>query len=65
MPGKNGEFFSASGLKAGDVAVQVNGFDLTIPSNAAQALQALKEQSEVSLLVDRNGEMTEILFSIQ
>ncbi|GHE99802.1 type II secretion system protein GspC [Thalassotalea profundi] len=64
MPGKNGEFFTASGLKAGDVAVQINGYDLTVPSNAAQALQELQEQSEVSLLVDRDGDMTEILFSI-
>lgn len=64
MPGKNADFFTTSGLKAGDVAVQINGFDLTVPSNAAQALQELQEQSEVSLLVDRDGEMTEILFSI-
>ena len=64
MPGKNGEFFSASGLKSGDVAIQINGYDLTEPRNAAQALQELKEQSEVSLVVDRNGDITEILFSI-
>jgi general secretion pathway protein C len=65
MPGKNPEFFQSSGLKSGDIAVQMNGLDLTIPSEAAQALQALKEEQELSLLVDRNGEMTEILFSIQ
>ncbi|GAA5143369.1 type II secretion system protein GspC [Thalassotalea piscium] len=64
MPGSNSEFFTSSGLKAGDVAVQINGYDLTVPSNAAQALQELKEQSEVSLIVDRNGDITEILFSI-
>jgi general secretion pathway protein C len=65
MPGKNAEFFQSSGLKSGDIAVQMNGLDLTIPSEAAQALRALKEEQELSLLVDRNGEMTEILFSIQ
>lgn len=65
MPGKESEFFQSSGLKSGDVAIQMNGLDLTIPSEAAQALQALKEEQELSLLVDRNGEMTEILFSIQ
>ncbi|GAA6205196.1 MULTISPECIES: type II secretion system protein GspC [Thalassotalea] len=65
MPGKAPEFFQSSGLKSGDVAVQMNGLDLTIPSEAAQALQALKEEQEISLLVDRSGEMTEILFSIQ
>ena len=64
MPGKNPEFFQTSGLKSGDVAVQMNGFDLTVPSDAAQALRALKQEREVALLIDRNGEMTEILFRI-
>lgn len=64
MPGKNPEFFQHSGLKSGDVAVQMNGFDLTVPSDAAQALRALKQEREVALLIDRNGEMTEILFRI-
>lgn len=64
MPGKDAEFFQSSGLKSGDVAIQMNGFDLTVASEAAQALQVLKEEQELSLLIDRNGEMTEILFSI-
>ncbi len=64
MPGKDPAFFESSGLKSGDVAVQMNGYDLTAPREAAQALQSLKEQREVSLLLDRNGDMTEILFSI-
>jgi general secretion pathway protein C len=64
MPGKKPEFFKVSGLKSGDVATQMNGYDLSVPSEAAQALQALKQQTEVSLLLDRNGELTEILFSI-
>lgn len=65
MPGNNPAFFQSSGLVSGDVAVQMNGLDLTIPSEAAQALQALKQDTELSLLVERNGEMTEILFSIE
>ncbi len=65
MPGNNPEFFQSSGLVSGDVAVQMNGLDLTIPSEAAQALQALKQDTELSLLVERNGEMTEIIFSIE
>jgi len=65
MPGKKPEFFKTSGLKAGDIAVQMNGFDLTVPTEAALALQALKKEKEVSLLIDRNGEMTEILFGVE
>lgn len=64
MPGKDPTFFQNAGLKSGDVAVQMNGFDLTEPREAAQALKSLKEQRETSLLLDRNGDMTEILFSI-
>ncbi len=64
MPGKDPTFFQSAGLKSGDVAIQMNGFDLTEPREAAQALKSLKEQREVSLLLDRNGDMTEILFSI-
>jgi general secretion pathway protein C len=64
MPGRNAEFFKSAGLKSGDVAIQMNGYDLTAPSEAAQALAALKQDKEVSLLIDRNGELNEILFSI-
>lgn len=64
MPGKNPELFKSSGLKPGDVAVQMNGFDLTTTSEAAQALTALKQEKEVSLLIMRGEELTELLFSI-
>jgi len=64
MPGRNPEFFQSSGLQHGDVAIQMNGYDLSQPSEAAQALQALKREREISLLVDRGGNTTEILFSI-
>jgi len=63
-PGKDKAFFNASGLKSGDVAIQMNGFDLSEPAQAAQALKALREDNEVSLTIDRHGEIMEILFSI-
>ena len=63
-PGKNPDFFHQSGLKLGDVAIQMNGYDLTEPSEAAQALNALRTEKDVSLQVSRNDEVTEILFSI-
>ncbi|SEL57499.1 type II secretion system protein C (GspC) [Colwellia chukchiensis] len=64
MPGKDPEFFKSAGLKSGDIATQMNGYDLTAPREAAQALKSLKEQREVSLLLNRSGTLTEILFSI-
>lgn len=63
-PGKNPEFFKSSGLKSGDLAVQMNGNDLTVPLEAAKALQALRNEPDVSLLIERQGEYIEILFSV-
>ncbi|MBL4940693.1 MAG: type II secretion system protein GspC [Colwellia sp.] len=64
-PGKNPEFFKLSGLKTGDVAVQMNGHDLLVPMEAAQAMSALKTQRDISLLVERKNDLIEILFSIE
>lgn len=63
-PGKNPNFFKLSGLKSGDIAVQMNGNDLLIPLEAAQALSALKTERDISLLIERRKELIEILFSI-
>jgi len=63
-PGKDPEFFKLSGLKAGDVAVNMNGYDLIQPSEAVQAMSSLQNVQNISLLVNRKGDFMEILFSI-
>jgi general secretion pathway protein C len=63
-PGRKSEFFKSSGLKTGDVAVEINGLDLTQPMQAAEALVALRKESEVALRVKRGDSFTDILFSI-
>ncbi len=63
-PGKRPEFFKLSGLKAGDVAVQMNGYDLIEPKQAMQAMTEMRKARDISLLVDRQGSMTEILISL-
>jgi general secretion pathway protein C len=63
-PGKNPEFFKLSGLKSGDIAVQMNGYDLLAPLEAAQALSALKTERDMSLLIKRKNDLIEILFNI-
>jgi len=63
-PGKNPEFFKLSGLKSGDIAIQMNGHDLLVPLEAAQAMSALKTERDISLLVERKRDLIEILFSI-
>lgn len=64
-PGKSPDFFKLSGLQTGDVAVQMNGFDLLEPVEAAQAMAALKTERDISLLVQREDDLIEILFSIE
>ncbi|WP_232771098.1 type II secretion system protein GspC [Colwellia sp. 75C3] len=63
-PGKKPDFFKQAGLKAGDVAVQMNGFDLIAPAQAMQAMAEMKTARDISLLVDRQGSLTEILISL-
>jgi general secretion pathway protein C len=63
-PGSNADFFKLSGLKSGDIAVQMNGHDLLAPLEAAQAMSALKTERNISLLVKRQNDLIEILFSI-
>lgn len=63
-PGRNPAFFKLSGLKPGDIALQMNGHDLLIPLEAAQALSALKTERDMSILIERKNDLIEILFSI-
>ena len=63
-PGKKAEFFKLAGLKSGDVAVEMNGYDLIAPMQAMQAMAEMKQARDISLLVNRQGNLTEILFSL-
>lgn len=63
-PGKTPEFFKLSGIKSGDIAIQMNGYDLRAPLEAAKALGELKTARDISLLVERKSDLIEILFSI-
>ncbi|WP_371375858.1 type II secretion system protein GspC [Thalassotalea aquiviva] len=56
MPNRDPEFFNEVGLKSGDVALQINGRDLSDMRQAQQALMELRKAEQVDLLVDRNGE---------
>lgn len=55
MPSKDPEFFQQVGLIPGDVAVQINGKDLTDMREAQKALIELRTAEQVDLLVERDG----------
>ncbi|WP_417348164.1 type II secretion system protein GspC [Ferrimonas sp.] len=63
-PGKDRALFTQAGLKAGDLAVAINGYDLTQMSEAMQVLAELPELTEMSVMVEREGQLTEIMFSL-
>lgn len=63
-PGKKVELFNTFGLRNGDIAVEINGYDLTDLTQAMTAMQELRNATEARLLVERNGEIIETQFSL-
>lgn len=63
-PGQNPELFRAAGLESGDLAVSINGYDLTNISSAMAATEELKNSSEATIAVMRNDEYIELEFSV-
>ncbi|MBY6187859.1 type II secretion system protein GspC [Marinobacter hydrocarbonoclasticus] len=63
-PGKNRELFMQSGLQPNDLAVSMNGYDLTNMAESMQVLSQLADLDEVSLMVEREGQLTEVLFAL-
>lgn len=54
-PGTDNRMFINAGLKEGDIAVEINGYDLRNSAQAMQAMGDLQNMTEITLVVDRNG----------
>ena len=63
-PGKDASLFEEAGLQSGDLAVELNGVDLTDTSEAVGLMKEFPTMTEISLTIDRNGELNELFFSI-
>ena len=63
-PGKDGQFFKASGLKPNDLAKTLNGYDLTDINQSIEVMGQLPELTQLSVTVERQGKLIEILFSL-
>ncbi len=59
-PGKDPTLFNDIGLKPNDLAVQLNGQDLTDPSVMTTLWQELSSASALALTVDRNGQLHQV-----
>ncbi|WP_281545927.1 type II secretion system protein GspC [Grimontia sp. SpTr1] len=63
-PGGDSRLFEQAGLQSGDVAVGINGADLTNPAEMNRIWQSLSDASEISLTVQRDGQLHEIYIGL-
>ncbi len=63
-PGKDAALFRQVGLQANDLAVALNGYDLRDNAQAMQVMQELPELSDVTVTVERDGQLQDVLFSL-
>ncbi|WP_419153414.1 type II secretion system protein GspC [Vibrio maritimus] len=59
-PGRDPELFNSVGLQNGDIAVALNGADLTDPAAMGQIYQSITELTELNLTVERDGQQHDI-----
>lgn len=63
-PGKDRTLFDQAGLKNGDLAIELNGIDLTDMQQAFSLMKEFPTMTEMSLTVERDGQLHELYFSI-
>jgi general secretion pathway protein C len=63
-PGAEPGLFKQAGFKPNDLAVEVNGFDLSDMRQAMTAMREFRDMTEANIIVERDGLRTEILFSL-
>jgi len=63
-PGKNTTLFEQAGLKSGDLAVELNGIDLTDMKQAITLMKEFPTMTDMTLSIERSGQLHELYFSI-
>lgn len=63
-PGKNPELFQKAGFKPNDLAKAINGYDLTDMTQALDVMGQLPDLTEISVTVERDGQLVELMFSL-
>ena len=63
-PGKDKSLFKAAGFKANDLAKSINGYDLTDMGQSLEVMAQLPELTEIGVMVERDGQLVEIIFSL-
>ncbi len=63
-PGREAALFNDAGLEPGDIAVQLNGIDLSDPASSAELMQIMNDPQELNLTVERDGQQYEIYIQL-
>ena len=63
-PGKDRTVFEQAGLKNNDLAIELNGVDLTDTQQAFSLMKDFPTMTEISLTVERNGQLHELYLNI-
>lgn len=63
-PGKDPSLFTQVGLKRNDLAVNINGYDLTDMQQALTVMRELKTMTEANITVMRNDSPVEIILAL-
>ncbi|BBN80237.1 type II secretion system protein GspC [Pseudoalteromonas sp. A25] len=63
-PGKDPALFNKMGLKNNDLAVAINGYQLTDMKQAMAAMSELKNSTEATITVERDGQVMSVQFSL-
>ena len=60
LPGKDAELFARMGLQPNDVAIEINGVRLNDMQQAYGVINELREASQASIKIERDGEIRDI-----
>lgn len=63
-PAKDPQLFVSTGLRSNDIAIEINGYQLSDMQQAMSAMKELREMTEANIVVERRGKIVEVLFSV-
>jgi len=64
MPGKDAAVFQQMGFQQGDLAIEINGVPLNDMQQAMRIINDIRDATEASIKIERDGEIRDILFSL-
>jgi general secretion pathway protein C len=64
-PGKDPKLFRQMGLRRGDLATSINGYQLTDMKEAMAAIGELRNATSATIVIEREGQTLDVLFSLE